>query len=91
MIVPSPSQHVLFPQGGAVARGPSDHPIPWRSIEIHREPWGGCSVLLGGNAAALARDQQLTDFQVSISHEPEYAIATVVATRVGEVERETTP
>src|SRR5690606_21019887 len=62
---------------------PRDHPIPWRSIEIHRESWGGCSVLLDGNAALLARDEQLTDFQVSISHEPEYAIATVVATRVG--------
>lgn len=34
MIVPSPSQHVLFPQGGAVARGPADYPISWR-----RAPW----------------------------------------------------
>lgn len=34
MIVPSPSQHVLFPQGGAVARGPMDRPLPWR-----RAPW----------------------------------------------------
>ena len=34
MIVPSPSQHVLFPQGGAVGRGPADYPVPWR-----RAPW----------------------------------------------------
>jgi FAD/FMN-containing dehydrogenase len=34
MIVPSPSQQVLIPQGGMVARGPSDYPIPWR-----RAPW----------------------------------------------------
>ncbi len=34
MIVPSPSQHVLFPQGGAVARGNADYPVPWR-----RAPW----------------------------------------------------
>jgi len=34
MIVPSASQHVLFPQGGAVARGPADYPVPWR-----RAPW----------------------------------------------------
>ena len=33
-IVPSPSQHVLFPQAGAVARGPADYPISW-----HRAPW----------------------------------------------------
>jgi len=30
MIVPSPSQHALAPQGGAVARGRADYPIPWR-------------------------------------------------------------
>lgn len=34
MIVPSSSLHVIFPQGGAVARGPADHPLPWR-----RAPW----------------------------------------------------
>jgi FAD/FMN-containing dehydrogenase len=34
MVVPSPSQHVLFPQGGAVGRGSADYPIPWR-----RSPW----------------------------------------------------
>ncbi|WMX47749.1 FAD-binding oxidoreductase [Streptomyces roseicoloratus] len=35
MIVPSGMQHVLFPLGGRVARGPADSPIPWRSA-----PWG---------------------------------------------------
>ncbi|MEU0181582.1 FAD-binding oxidoreductase [Streptomyces sp. NPDC006207] len=34
MVVPSPSQHVLFPVGGAVARPPADYPLPWR-----RAPW----------------------------------------------------
>lgn len=34
MIVPSPSQHVLFPLGGAVDRPPDDYPIPWRG-----SPW----------------------------------------------------
>jgi FAD/FMN-containing dehydrogenase len=34
MVIPSPSQHVLFPQGGAVGRGSADYPIPWR-----RSPW----------------------------------------------------
>ncbi|GGV09598.1 FAD-linked oxidase [Actinomadura cremea] len=33
MVIPSPSQQVLFPMGGAVARGP-EYPIPWR-----RDPW----------------------------------------------------
>ena len=34
MIVPSASQHVLFPGGGKVARETADWPIPWR-----RAPW----------------------------------------------------
>jgi len=29
MIVPSGLLHQLFPQGGAVARGPADSPLPW--------------------------------------------------------------
>jgi FAD/FMN-containing dehydrogenase len=34
MPVPSRSQQVLFPQGGAVASGPDEYPVPWR-----RAPW----------------------------------------------------
>lgn len=34
MIVPSPSQHVLFAGGGKVARETADWPLPWR-----RAPW----------------------------------------------------
>lgn len=62
---------------------PSDVAIPWNSIEITREPWGGCGVALSGNAAELARVQGLHDFQVSISHEADVAIAMVIATRSG--------
>jgi FAD/FMN-containing dehydrogenase len=40
MIVPSPSQHVLFPQGGAVARGGGDYPIPWRQAAWVVHPFG---------------------------------------------------
>jgi FAD/FMN-containing dehydrogenase len=34
MILPSNTQHPLFPQGGAIARGSADYPLPWR-----RAPW----------------------------------------------------
>lgn len=34
MIVPSASSHLLFPQGGAVGRGRTDYPVPWR-----HDPW----------------------------------------------------
>jgi FAD/FMN-containing dehydrogenase len=40
MIVPSPSQHVLIPQGGMVARGPADYPIPWRQAPWCVHPFG---------------------------------------------------
>jgi FAD/FMN-containing dehydrogenase len=40
MLVPSASQHVLFPQGGAVARGPRDYPIPWRHAPWIVHPFG---------------------------------------------------
>jgi len=40
MLVPSPSQHVLFPQGGAVMRGPAGYPLPWRHAPWIAHPFG---------------------------------------------------
>jgi hypothetical protein len=40
MIVPSPSQHVVFPQGGAVGRGPAGYPLPWRHAPWVVHPFG---------------------------------------------------
>ena len=40
MIVPSPSQHVLIPQGGAIARGNADYPVPWRLAPWCAHPFG---------------------------------------------------
>ncbi|GGO42718.1 oxidoreductase [Streptomyces daqingensis] len=40
MIVPSPSQHVLFPQGGAVDDDPHDYPVPWRHAPWTVHPFG---------------------------------------------------
>jgi FAD/FMN-containing dehydrogenase len=40
MVVPSPSQQVLIPQGGAIARGSSDYPIPWRQSPWCVHPFG---------------------------------------------------
>ncbi|MFU8773492.1 MAG: FAD-binding oxidoreductase [Anaerolineales bacterium] len=40
MLVPSPSQHVLIPQGGAINRGPADYPIPWRQVPWCVHPFG---------------------------------------------------
>ncbi len=40
MVVPSASQHVLFPMGGAGSRGPADYPIPWRRSNWVVHPFG---------------------------------------------------
>ncbi|GAA4846948.1 FAD-binding oxidoreductase [Kitasatospora terrestris] len=40
MVVPSPSQHALFPMGGAVALGPAEYPVPWRSAPWAVHPFG---------------------------------------------------
>ncbi|MGP3949751.1 FAD-binding oxidoreductase [Streptomyces sp. 7N604] len=40
MIVPSPSQQVIFPLGGAAARGNPDYPVPWRSAPWVIHPFG---------------------------------------------------
>ena len=40
MIVPSPSQHVIYPQGGAVSNPEKDYPIPWRYADWAVHPFG---------------------------------------------------
>lgn len=40
MILPSLLQHIIIPQGGAIARGPSDYPIPWRKASWCAHPFG---------------------------------------------------
>lgn len=40
MIIPSKSQQALLPQGGAIDRGPSGYPIPWRHAPWCAHPFG---------------------------------------------------
>lgn len=53
----------------------------WHSIEVLRDPRGWCEIVLHGEAEALASVQGVTSIALSMSHEPEYATATVVAFR----------
>lgn len=53
--------------------------LPWTSIEVERAPEGWCSIALHGQTADMARDAGLSSFAVSMSHEEDYATATVVA------------
>ncbi|MER6125124.1 FAD-binding oxidoreductase [Streptomyces sp. NPDC001795] len=40
MPVPTSCQHVLFPQGGAIASGPGEYPIPYRDAPWTVHPFG---------------------------------------------------
>ena len=37
---PTGTQHVLFPQGGAIAAGPPDYPVPYRDAPWAVHPFG---------------------------------------------------
>lgn len=55
--------------------------VPWTSIQVERGVDGEPRVLLEEPAASAARRQGLRRFALSLSHEPGYAAAMVVATR----------
>jgi holo-[acyl-carrier protein] synthase len=54
--------------------------LPWTSIQVERSTGGEPRVRLSEPAAAIARQNGLTRFVLSLSHEPGYAAAVVVAT-----------
>lgn len=59
----------------------SEDPIAdWKSIEIEATPGGWCEVRLSGAMQHLARERNVTDLSLSISHEREYAHAIAIAT-----------
>jgi len=55
--------------------------LDWRSIEIRRAPEGWCEIVLHDAANALARREGISGLAVSMSHEREFATATVVGRR----------
>ncbi len=58
---------------------PQDEAVPWRMMKIVRHGAGWLELELSGRAAALAADAGLSGFALSISHEPGFASAVVVA------------
>ena len=53
--------------------------IPWHDIQIQRDAAGKPQIALHGYAATIAAAQGLVSFDISISHDGEYAIASAVA------------
>lgn len=52
--------------------------ISWKEIEIARMSSGAPTLRLFGRAASIAEKLGLTSFEVSLSHEREYATAVVI-------------
>jgi holo-[acyl-carrier protein] synthase len=58
----------------------SSHGIGWREVEVLPDPFGKPILYLSGRANNLAREQGLSDWAISLSHDRTHAIAMVVAT-----------
>ena len=57
----------------------TDEGIPFRSIEVRREPSGRVHLELSGRAAELASEAGVIELALSLTHESGYAAAVVVA------------
>ncbi len=65
-------------EAASKALGTGWHGLGWKEIEILRRPSGEPMLILHGRAIAIAQQRELTTFEVSISHEREFATATVI-------------
>jgi holo-[acyl-carrier protein] synthase len=63
----------------AKALGTGWNGIGWKEVEVTHKPSGEPGILLHGRAALRASTLGLTNFEVSLSHEREFATAIVVA------------
>jgi len=62
-------------------RGTSSDGVSWRSIEVARSPEGWCEIVLHGAAAELAQRAGIAELTLSMSHERDYAMASVIGRR----------
>ena len=64
---------------GVGLRSIGEQGIDWQEVEVLPDPLGKPEVSLSGRAAALAAEQGLHQWAISLSHSREYAVAFVVA------------
>jgi holo-[acyl-carrier protein] synthase len=57
----------------------NDEPIAWRTIGVRRGAGGRPTLALSGAAAELAASRGVRGLDLSLTHEPPYAAAVVVA------------
>jgi holo-[acyl-carrier protein] synthase len=65
---------------GVGLRHISPHGIGWHDVEVLSDPLGKPLLSLSGRAQALAQEQGLRDWAISLSHSRDYAVAYVVTT-----------
>jgi holo-[acyl-carrier protein] synthase len=65
---------------GVGLRHISGQGIGWQDVEVLSDPRGKPLLHLSGRAQALAEEQGLRDWAISLSHGRDYAVAFVVAT-----------
>ncbi|MCX6016797.1 MAG: holo-ACP synthase [Chloroflexales bacterium] len=53
--------------------------LPWQDIEIRRHPNGNPHLVLYRSAVTIASAQGLSSFDISLSHDGDYAIACAIA------------
>jgi len=53
--------------------------LDWKEVEVTRRVTGEPGIMLHGRAETLAQRRHLTRFELSISHERDFAIAFIVA------------
>jgi holo-[acyl-carrier protein] synthase len=56
--------------------------LAWKEIEIGRAPSGAPYVMLHGRASKIAKHKGFNRFEISISHERQFAVAFVVAAKM---------
>jgi holo-[acyl-carrier protein] synthase len=59
---------------------PDHHWLDWRSIEVIKTAGGWCELQLHGAAELLRLRAGIADLTLSLSHESDYALASVAAT-----------
>jgi len=64
---------------GVGLRHISVHGVGWHEVEVLSDPLGKPLVSLSGRAQALAEEQGLHQWAISLSHGRDYAVAFVVA------------
>lgn len=66
-------------EAASKALGTGWHGIGFKDVEIIKEHSGAPGLVLHGRARAVAEKLKLTHFEISLSHEKEYATACVLA------------